>query len=219
MEDRITDGLYLELGDAEPDEYASGRAGALLAHGGVRRVSWWANCAPGRTELPMAVRDGTLLSVAEVEAGFAAPRPAPGFVGHHFVRYPRPNQGTVTGAPTTGLLVVWISPDEPASARRLRDWGDFVHIRHIAAAAVPGFTTITTYEHATGTGPRYMHFYELDADDTEAAYLAMARHMARYFGGSGTDEFRRWADWQGAGGQVEYCNTFRLLGALPGDGP
>ena len=61
-----------------------------------------------------------------------------------------------------------------------------------------------------------MHFYELDTDDPESAYLAMARHMARYFEGSRSDAFRTWADWEAAGGQVVYCNTFRLIGAVPG---
>jgi len=56
---------------------------------------------------------------------------------------------------------------------------------------------------------------ELDAEDPEAAYMAMARHMARYFGGSKSDAFRVWADWEEAGGQVVYCNTFTLIGATP----
>ena len=60
-----------------------------------------------------------------------------------------------------------------------------------------------------------MHFYELDTEDPEAAYMGMARHMAKYFGGSRTEAFAVWADWKAAGGQVIYCNTFRLLGASP----
>jgi len=214
MEDRITAGLYLELGDLDPDHYAAGRAPELLARPGVDRVTWWENNVPGRKELPMAIVDGTLLGVAEVGDEFVAPEPLPGTAAHHFRHYPRPSQGFLTGAPTTGLLVVWISPRSPEHAQALRDWGDFVHIRHIAQAAVPGLSHITVYENTTGTGPRFMHFYELDAADPEAAYMGMARHMAKYFGGSRTDAFQKWADWEAAGGQVIYCNTFRIVGGL-----
>ena len=42
-------------------------------------------------------------------------------------------------APTIGLSLVLISPREPDQAQALRDWADFVHIRHIAAAGVPGY--------------------------------------------------------------------------------
>jgi|ERR1700688_990570 len=209
----MTAGLYLELGDVDPDHYATHRAPELLARPGVDRVTWWQNSVPGRDELPMGVADGTLLGVAEVGEGFVAPDALPGTTAHHFGRYPRPSQGILTGEPTTGLLVVWISPQSPELGQRVRDWGDFVHIRHIAAAAIPGFAHITPYENTTATGPRYMHFYELDAEDPEAAYMAMARHMARYFGGSRTESFEAWADWKAAGAQVIYCNTFRLLGS------
>ncbi|MGH3185185.1 MAG: hypothetical protein ACRDOE_25215, partial [Streptosporangiaceae bacterium] len=207
MEDRLTTSLYLELGNMDPEDYAARRAPELLARPGVDRVTWWANNVPGRDELPMAVADGTLLGVAEVSEGFVAPEPLAGTSAHLFHRYPRPSQGILTGAPTTGLLVVWISPLSPADTQRVRDWGDFVHIRHIAAAGLPGFTQITPYENAAVGDPRFMHFYELDAEDPEAAYVAMARHMARYFGGSRTDAFAVWADWEAAGAQVVYCNT------------
>ncbi len=215
MEDRITTGLYLELGDVEPDQYAAQRAPELLARPGVDRVTWWANNVPGRDELPMLVADGTLLGVAEVDDRFVAPEPHPGTTARLFGHHPRPSQGILTGRPTTGLLVVWISPSAPEHTRALRDWGDFVHIRHIAAAGLPGFTHITTYGNTVEGDPRFMHFYELDAEDPEAAYMGMARHMAKYFGGSRTEAFAQWADWKAAGGQVVYCNTFRLLGGAP----
>jgi len=217
VEDRTTPGLYLELGDVEPEAYRDARAPELLALAGVRRVTWWATAKPGRDELPMTVSDGTLLGVAEVDDAFVAAAPPAGTTAFHFRRHGRPSQGILTGGPTTGLLVVWISPRSPDLARSLRDWGDFVHIRHIAAASVPGFTQIAVYENA-GPGPRYMHCYELDAPDPEAAYLAMARHMARYFGGARTAEFGIWADFGPPGGAVDYCNTFSLLGALSPEG-
>ena len=129
MEDRLTTSLYLELGDVDPDHYGSRRAPELLARPGVDRVSWWANNVPGRDELPMAVPDGTLLGVAEVGEGFVAPDALPGTTAPLFRRYPRPSQGILTGAPTTGLLVVWISPKRPELAQGLRDWADFVHLQ------------------------------------------------------------------------------------------
>jgi hypothetical protein len=217
VEDRITTGLYLELGNLDPHDYATRRAPELAARVGVDRVTWWRNNVPGRDELPMAVDDGTLLGVAEVNESFRAPPALPGTTARHFRRYPRPSQGILTGGPTTGLLVVWISPDTPPHTAALRDWGDFVHIRHIAAAAVPGFTHITPYENTAATDPRFMHFYELDTDDPEAAYMGMARHMAKHFGGARTKEFEVWADWQAASGRVIYCNTFRILGAAGAD--
>jgi hypothetical protein len=214
VEDRNTAGLYLELGDLDPGVYESGRAHDLATMTGVDRVTWWATNVPGRTELPMTVPDGTLLGVAEVDDTFVAPEALPRTTARLFHRYPRPSQGILTGTPTNGLLVVWISPRSPELVRTLRDWADFVHIRHIAAAAVPGFTHITPYENVEATDPRYMHFYELDSPDPEGAYLEMARHMAKYFCGSRTPEFQVWADFAQAGGNVVYCNTFRLLGQL-----
>jgi hypothetical protein len=214
VEDRITAGLYLELGDLDPERYATERAPQLLGRPGVDRVTWWHNNVPGRTELPMAVPDGSLLGVAEVTESFVAPTPLPDTTARHFRRFARPSQGILTGRPTTGLLVVWISPQSPEHTRAMRDWGDFVHIRHIAAAAVPGFAHVTPYENTAGGDPRFMHFYELDGDDPEKSYMGMARHMAAYFGGSRTEAFVHWADWKAAGGKVIYCNTFRIAGAL-----
>lgn len=214
MDDRDTARLYLELGNVDPDEYRSGRARELAGLPGVERVTWWANNVPGRTELPMTVPEGSLLGVAEVDAGFVPPEPLPATTARLFRRFPRPSQGILTGTPTNGLLVVWISPRSPELATSLRDWADFVHIRHIAAAALPGFTHITPYENVGDTEPRYMHFYELDTRDPEGAYMDMARRMARYFGGSRTHEFRAWADFDEPGGRIVYCNTFRLLGQV-----
>ena len=144
---------------------------------------------------------------------FVAPPAPPGTTARHFRRYPRPSQGILTGRRTNGLLVVWISPKLEHDAQRLRDWGDFVHIRHIAAAGLPGFTQITAYENTEAGAPRYMHFYELDAEDPEAAYQAMAGIMAERFGGMGTPEFREWASWKRAGAEIIYVNTFVFLGA------
>jgi len=212
MEDRVTPGLYLELGDTTPADYARTRAPELLRRPGVDRVTWWQTLRPGRDELPMAVPDGTLLGVAETDGSFTAPDPPAGTTARHFRRCPRPSQGILTGRPTTGLLVVWISPTAPDRAQPLRDWADFIHISKIAAAGVPGYTQITAYENVGDTDPRYMHFYEMDSDDPEATYQTMAEMMRVRLGGYRTPEFKEWADWTAAGATIVYVNTFVLLG-------
>ncbi|MHB8466997.1 MAG: hypothetical protein ACYDH6_15060 [Acidimicrobiales bacterium] len=211
MEDRQTPGLYLELVDADPSALGPRRSAHLATLAGVDRVSWWTNLAPGRDELPMKVPDGRLLVVAEVDDSFGPPTDADG-TAVHFRRYPRPGQGCLTGRPTIGLLVVWISPKEESLAQPLRDWADFVHIRHIAAAGVPGYTQITPYENVASGDPRFMHFYEMDTDDPEAAYQLMPKLVAERLGAS-TPEFAAWADWRAAGSYIVYCNTFSRLGA------
>jgi hypothetical protein len=213
MEDRITPGLYMELGDIDPGTFEQARLPELRARPGVDRVSWWRTCIPGRRDLPMAIDDGSLLAVAETNEAFVAPAPPPGTTAHHFRRYPRPGQGILTGRPTTGLLVVWISPTGPERAQGLRDWADFIHIRTIAAAAVPGYTQITPYENVAAADPRYLHLYEMDSDDPEATYQLMAEQMRLRLGGYRSAEFKKWADLAAAGGLIVYVNTFRRLGS------
>jgi hypothetical protein len=215
VEDRNTPSLYLELVNVEPDKYLRERVPALLARNGVQRVSWWSNLMPGRSELPMKVTDGTLLGITEANETFAPPEPSGPFAGltsAHFRRYPRPSQGRLTGRPTIGLLVVWISPQRPELAQQVRDWADFVHLNHIAAASVPGYTTITPYENVAGGDPRFMHLYEMDIEDAEGAYQLMPALVAERLGGVDSDAFREWADWKGPGSHIIYCNTFRKLG-------
>lgn len=212
MEDRSTPGLYLELGDGTEEEPPD-RAEALTRLSGVERVTWWANCRKNRRDLPMKVEDGSMLLVAEVDAGFQAPEPRPGTVAHHFRRHPRPSQGILTGRPTTGLLIVWISPRSPEVTQSLRDWGDFVHIRHIAAAGIPGFSQISVYENVAAIDPTYMHFYEFDGEDAEATFSTMIEHVAPRLGGVDTQAYADWADWRVGDGRLFYCNTFNLLGA------
>jgi hypothetical protein len=107
---------------------------------------------------------------------------------------------------------VWITPRTPDLASTLRDWGDFVHIRHIAAAGIPGFTQISVFENEAAADPLYMHFYEFDSEDPEATYQTMVEHVAPRLGGLESDEFADWADWRKPGGRLWYCNTFGLLG-------
>ncbi len=160
----------------------------------------------------MRIPDGELLVVAELTDDGPTPEARPGSTAVCFRRHPRPSQGILSGRPTTGLLVVWISPRTPDLATSLRDWGDFVHIRHIAAAGIPGFTQISVYENESDGDPRYMHLYEFDSDDAEATYQTMVDHVAPRLGGTKSERFGEWADWRAPGGRLWYCNTFRLAG-------
>jgi hypothetical protein len=214
VEDRSSPRLYLELGDETTDSCLA-RARALLDSPGAERVTWWENCALERTDLPMRVRDGHTLVVVEGGEELAAPSEDPQCSeAHCFARTTRPSQGVLTDGPTLGLMIVWISPRAPELARSLRDWGDFVHIRHIAAAAIPGFTQISVYENVVATDPRYMHFYEFDNTDAEATFSTMIDHVAPRLGGTETSAYTEWADWRAPGGRLFYCNTFRRLGGL-----
>ena len=150
-----------------------------------------------------------LLGVYEVEPGFAAPDAADGITGHHFRRTGRPGQGRLTGRPTVGLSLVLISPTDPSRAQDLRDWADFVHLRHIAEVGVPGYSMVTPYEHAHGGDPRFLHFYEMDTDDPETAFQAMTPLVRERL--ADRDAFRRWAGHEAL--RIMYVNSFRRVGA------
>jgi hypothetical protein len=215
MEDRQTPALYLELSSADPATYAAERVPAALDHPGVQRASWWRNAHPDRKGLPRRVEEFSLLGLIELEQGAAPPPPAPGATGLHFRRTPRPGQGSLSGERTDGLLLVLVSPKDPARAQELRDWADFIHLRHIAEAGVPGYRMITPYEHAEGGTPRFLHLYELHGPDPDALFRGMTpRVQERLGGGPGHPPFDEWAGH--AQLQIEYVNTFGLLGARPG---
>ena len=152
------------------------------------------------------------LGLYEVDDTFRAPDAAAETSSHHFRRYPRPAQGCLSGRPTIGLSLVLISPRRPEEAQALRDWADFVHIRHIAETGNPGYTMITPYENVAGGDPRFMHLYEVDTDDPEAAFRAMTpRVIERLGGGFGTPAFDAWAFHDAL--RIMYVNSFRRLGA------
>jgi hypothetical protein len=138
MEDRTTPGLYLEMTDCNADAYATERVPEVLARPGAQRATWWENVCRDRSDLPRVLPEFGLLGLYEVDESFAAPSTPEGVSGHHFRHYPRPGQGRLTGKPTVGLSLVLISPRQPQQAQALRDWADFVHIRHIAEVGVPG---------------------------------------------------------------------------------
>lgn len=211
MEDRNTPALYLELTDRDPGDYAA-RVGEVLDLAGVERASWWANERPGRTEFPRTIPEFTLLGLYEVTADFAPPQPPGDVRGLHFRRTPRPGQGNLSGRPTLGLELVLVSPKEPESARALRDWADFVHLHHIAAAGVEGFTMITPYANADPGGPLFLHLYEMDTPDAEAAFQRMTpTTQRRRVGAADTALYREWALHPRA--RIDYVNTFRRIGA------
>jgi hypothetical protein len=205
VEDRITPGLWLEMAD-EPDR-------TVLDQPAVERVTWWENVHLDRDDLPRVLPEFRILTMYEVGDGFQPPTDR---VGHHFRHYPRPGQGCLTGQPTIGLSLVLIAPKDPsdaASAQALRDWADFVHIRHIAASGNPGYTMITPYERVDPgpDDPWFLHLYEIDADDPEAVYRAMVpRVVERLGGGFGTPVFDDWAFHPAL--RIMYVNTFRRLG-------
>jgi hypothetical protein len=208
MEDRVTPGLYLEMTDLDSARYAAERVPVVLAHPGVTQATWWENVRRDRDDLPRRLPEFGRLGVYEVDDRFAPPPDADGVVGYHFRRTGRPGQGRLTGRPTVGLSLVLISPTEPSQAQALRDWADFVHLRHIAEVAVPGYSMITPYEHAEGGDPRFLHCYEMDTDDPEASFQAMTPLVRAAL--HDRDAFRAWAGHEAL--CIQYVNSFRRVG-------
>jgi hypothetical protein len=196
MEGRQPDTLRLEMWNAPAD--------AVPADGGVV----FANANRDRTDLPRTLPEFDTLVVVEnpVDDGVAHPDRIAAFT---FARTARPGQGSLTDESTIGLQLVLISPKDPAAAQDLRDWGDFVHIRHIAEAAVPGFRMITPYVNVGADGPRFLHLYEMHTEDPEAAFQEMTPRVVERLGGQETDAFREWA-WHPQL-RIDYVNTFRRV--------
>jgi hypothetical protein len=212
VEGRCPAGLYLEMTDRPIDDYAATRVPEVCALDDVERATWWRNVHRDRADLPRVLDEFDHLALFEVGPRFAAPASTPPDVrGLHMRRTARPGQGSLSGKPTLGLSVVLISAKTPEGTQALRDWADFVHIRHIAAAAIPGYTMITPYEHATGGDPRYLHLYEMDTDDPERAFLSMRGHVCDRIGGPGTGAFDEWA-WHPQL-WIMYVNSFERVGA------
>jgi len=210
MEDRCNSGLYLEMTDRPVDAYVDERVPEVLALAGVERATWWENVRRGRDDLPRRLPEFNLLGAYEAHDAFRAPATPDDVHGHHFRRTTRPGQGRLTGRPTIGLSLVLISPREPEQAQALRDWGDFVHIRHIAEVGVPGYAMITPYENVTGGDPRFLHWYEMDTDDPEASFQAMTPLVAQRVGEPGSEAWDRWAGTPEL--RIMYVNSFRRLG-------
>ena len=214
MEDRITAVLYLEMTDRPAERYAGERVPQVLALPGVQRATWWSNCVPFRTDLPRTMPEFSVLGVYEADGGFVAPSgdaaTPPDIDGYCFNHYPRPGQGTLSDQPTLGLELVLISPATPEQDQALRDWGDFIHIRDIAAASCENFTIITPYENQATGSPRFMHFYELDTPDPEPAFRKMAPTTISRIGAYGTHPQDQWMVHPSL--VIDYVNTFTRLG-------
>ena len=206
MEDRRGASLYLEMTDVAPEAYAASRVPTVLTAPGATRATWWTNVHRDRDDLPRVLPEFGTLGVFEVEDGFSAPEGVDG-VGHLFHPTPRPGQGRLTGRPTVGLSLVLISPKDPGDAQALRDWADFVHLRHIAEAAVPGYSMVTPYEHADGGDPRFLHFYEMDTGDPETSFKAMTPLVRERLD---RDTFRTWTGHPAL--RIWYVNSFRRVG-------
>jgi hypothetical protein len=212
MDDRRTEALYLELVNVDRERYVDERGSGILARPGALRLTCWENLVPSRTDLPRRLAEFGWLAVYEADASFTPPGPVADTTGLHFLRTSRPGQGLLSARETVGLLLVLISPKDPGDAATLRAWGDFVHLHHIAAAAVPGYTMITPYERATSErsgGPRFLHLYEMDTDDAETAFQSMTPMVAERLGGFDTDAFSKWANHDSL--LIDYVNTFRRI--------
>ena len=226
MEDRQPTGLLLEMlaGD-DPEAVARWQREVAipkaLATGLVSRATPFRNLRPDESRFPQKVAPFTDLTVYEVSHGDvtllrpdALPQGEDGVrVTNRFAfrRYPRPNQGRVSGKPTRGIFLILISPTSRERAQELRDWADFTHIHGIAAASPEGFTTITPYVNSSGTDPLYMHLYELDTDDPVAAVDAMPEAVMRRWGYEMGDEaFMRWAMTDAL--DIWYVNVFGRVG-------
>jgi hypothetical protein len=211
VEDRATPTLYLELVNLERAQYLEVRAREVLQHPGVERLTCWENLVPDRADLPRRLDEFGWLAVYEAGSEFAPPPPVPEARALHFRRTERPGQGRLSESETLGLLLVLISPHDRADATALRAWADFVHIRHIAETAVPGYTMITPYESADGGEPRFMHFYEMETTDAETSFQTMTPMVAERLGGFDGTAFRSWAVHDTL--CIEYVSTFHRIGA------
>ena len=98
-----------------------------------------------------------------------------------------------------------ISPRHADGAQALRDWADFVHLNHIAAVGVPGYTMVTPYE-IDGDGPRFLHLYEMDADDPEATYRRMTPLVRARLDDDAFTEWTRHPELR-----IDYVSTYRLI--------
>jgi hypothetical protein len=212
VEDRTEPGLWLELVSSDGASYAD-RADELISFPGISSAWWGANANPGREDLPRKIPEFSTLAVYEVVETFSPPAVPDGTTGLYFKRTPRPGQGVLTGAPTTGILLVLISPRDPKGAISLRDWADFVHIRHIAEAAVPGYSMITPYESADRSDPRFLHLYEMDSADPEATFASMRPLVEQRLGPQGSKAFDTWAWHEEL--RIMYVNTFGRTGVIP----
>lgn len=202
MEDRQPSRMRIEL-VRSPDTIEA-RAAAMSTAGWT--VSTW---EPGTDsdddELRRRLERCDGLVVGEGDGGAVEP-PFANTTVVPLRRYPRPSQGSCSGERTTGILLVLISAKDEAKTQELRDWADFVHLRHIAEASVPGYRIITPWEHEDAGTPRFCHFYEMVGDDPQAVFEQMTPMLEKRLT---PDDFRAWA-WHRQL-VVEESRTYRRL--------
>lgn len=153
----------------DPDDLDQ-RAMAVAAAGW--EVSIWEPATTSDDDLPRKLPRCDGVVIGEGDGGVVG-LPSPASTVVPLVRYPRPSQGSCSGERTTGILLVLISAKQRDSAQELRDWGDFVHLRHIAESAVPGYRTITPWENESSGTPRFCHLYEMVGDDPQGTFERM----------------------------------------------
>jgi hypothetical protein len=168
VEDRQPPRLHLELVRL-PDRVEE-RAAAVEAAGW--EVTLWDPATAQDDDLPRTLPRCDGLVIGEGDGETVEPA-SPESTVVSLVRYPRPTQGSCSGERTTGILLVLISPKHPECAQELRDWGDFVHLRHIAEASVPGYRTITPWENESKGRPRFCHLYEMVGSDPQGTFESM----------------------------------------------
>ncbi len=208
MEDRITPGLYLEMTDRPVADYVRDRVPEVLENAGTQRATWWRNVKRDRTDLPAVLPEFDHLAVYEVDDSFRRAGAARRGHGSPLPPLPAPGPGHRDRAADPRTLAgVDLAERHEHARQELRDWADFVHIRHIAEAAVPGYCMITPYENVSGGDPRFMHFYEMDTDDPEPAFKSMTPLVAKRIGDEHTEAFRLWA--RGPSLRIMYVNSFR----------
>ena len=176
--------MHLELVRA-PDPVDE-RAEAVESAGW--EVSVWEPATVSDDDLPRTLPRCDGLVIGEGDGGVVAPPSAASTVVP-LVRYPRPAQGSCSGERTTGILLVLISAKQRDGAQALRDWADFVHLRHIAETAVPGYRTITAWENESAGTPRFCHLYEMVGDDPQQTFERMTPLVRARLGRAAFEEW------------------------------
>ena len=151
------------------------------------------------------------LGVYEVDDGFRAPatsgrhRPA-----HHFRHYPVPARAASPVGPTIGLSLVLISPKEPQDAQALRDWADFVHIRHIAAGRRARLHDDHAVRERHGRRSAVHPLLRDRPRRSRAVFKSMTPLVRNVIGDEDTEAFKHWAYTTSL--RIMYVNTFTRLG-------
>jgi hypothetical protein len=156
------------------DSYSIAAEELYLSFDGIGDTSWRiSKPLPGESNL----YDIELLGVTAIETG----QPSPDSPGLRYRRTPRPAQGRLSNRPTIGLMITLLDAkdrEDPAAARSLRDWADFVHIPPLAISGTPGLTLISPYN-VVGDGPLFMHLLEFDCDPDEGS-KAMTKRVSEH---------------------------------------